>query len=610
MTQLPVYNARVLSALCLVLPTLTSPTIHAAEFKLGESVQGKFNALATLGTQVRVEAPSADVIGANTAARFGIKGNLGGGAGASDLNFPNGRPVSSVIKTVADLELRSGNFGIFGRARAWYDYELIHGSRPFGHYPNRFVRNTPFNDDSYDAGNKFANAVVDDLYVFGNFKPSQGTRLNVRLGRQKVQWGTTQLFAGGLGNIVNPRDGSASNRPGAVADEVRIPEGMAYLNFGSGKNWDAEAFWQYEFRPALVMGCSQYLSTSAYTARGCDFVNVLPITETAALASGAYPKRNADVVPGASKQYGLSLTLRPEELNTEFRLYAANYIHRSSLLRITTADINGTQGSLAPPTYQRLTDPNGLKYGLLYVKDVRMFGASFDTKLQKNQRLYGELMYRPNLPVGVNSSDLIAAFVGRSPLSALNLAKGTNAIAPGGSFDGYDSFKVTMAALGYAGSFPQVLGAQAMNLTAELAYSHVAGLPDPGRLRYGRSDDYGVAAVTGGAACVDNSVAKKQCALKGFVTPHSWGVRLLGSARYANVIPGATLTLALGIAKDLSGNSVEGIFTEGALAINPRIRADWGRKYYAELSYVNISGGAYNVFIDRDSASLILGMRF
>ncbi len=70
---------------------------------------------------------------------------------------------------------------------------------------------------------------------------------------------------------------------------------------------------------------------------------------------------------------------------------------------------------------------------MIFPEDVKLFGVSVNSTPAPGLRIFGEASYRPNQPLGINASDLIAAFLTRAPLSALNLAKNTNAIAPGGT---------------------------------------------------------------------------------------------------------------------------------------------------------------------------------
>ena len=105
-----------------------------------------------------------------------------------------------------------------------------------------------------------------------------------------------------------------------------------------------------------------------------------------------------------------------------------------------------------------------------FIATNRMFGCNY---------LSGELACRPNRPVSINASALIDAFVTRNPLSALNKAFNTSAIAPGGKFDGHADFKVTTASIGGTKTFPNVLGAA--NVTLWDAPVHTAALRWGGR---------------------------------------------------------------------------------------------------------------------------------
>ena len=171
----------------------------------------------------------------------------------------------------------------------------------------------------------------------------------------------------------------------------------------------------------------------------------------------------------------------------------------------------------------------GVKYALLYPEDIRLYGLSFDSRLGRATRLFGELAYRPNQPLSINFADLADAFVARNPNSILNRpASGKNALAlpPGATFDAYDRFAVTTASIGVNQGLPGLLGSQRMLFAAELGVSHIANLPDASVIRYGRSEAYGVGAVPG-VPCID-SFPGKTCALQGFVTNDGWNARKVG----------------------------------------------------------------------------------
>jgi len=386
---------------------------------------------------------------------------------------------------------------------------------------------------------------------------------------------------------------------------------MIYGNLASGREWGVEGYVQYEFRPTVLPGCGTFFQTTNYAPTGCNYVPVLGgapfnINDPTAFTTGQYVHRNPDVNARDSGQKGVSLRYSATELNTDFRAYAMNYHNRMPSIRVTNPNVAGGYGAL---TTTRLSDPNGLKYGLIYAEDIRLYGLSFNTSLDPSMRVFGEIAYRPNQPLNLNASDLVAAFFARSPTSALNRAKNTNAIAPGGTFDGYDRFKVTTASIGANKVFPNAWGAERLILSGELGWSHAGVLPDVGVQRYGRLDDYGVAAING-IACTDTTAAQKSCAHDGFVTSNAWGYRARLSANYPGAFLGAMLTPSLLFTHDVSGYSYDGTFLKDRKSLRPGIRADWDKKYFAEIQYTRISGGAYNTQVDRDNVTLVVGTNF
>jgi hypothetical protein len=156
-------------------------------------------------------------------------------------------------------------------------------------------------------------------------------------------------------------------------------------------------------------------------------------------------------------------------------------------------------------------------------------------------------------------------------------------------------------------------------LALEVGGSYVAGLPDPSVLRYGRALAFGAAPYisnTGAlTACAEtapglNGVPGKTCTNDGFTTGAAWGLRGRLSATYADALFGAALTPSITIAKDVLGYSYDGTFSEGRLTVRTALRADWGKRYFAEVAYTGFGGGNYNLAADRSNLALVAGMNF
>lgn len=584
----------------------------AADFKLSDKIEATISATITTGTGIRTENPSPSNYGSIAGSRVGRSDGLTSPtSGGPDLNFGRGKPYSTVLKGFADVDIHGRTFGAFTRLKAWYDYELENGDRPYGNYPNGFAQGVPLSDNGFAREAKFSGAHFTDAYVYGKFDLDAENRLDGRLGRQVVNWGTAQLTTGGI-NVINPRDFAAAQRPGALPQETRIPVGMLYGNFAAGKRWGVDGFVQYESRHDVLNGCGTFFNVATYAPTGCEQANVLPISEPTALATGRYVHRAPDVEAKDSGQFGGALRYTASALNTELRAYAMNYHSRSFSVRginagsgVSTAP--GTAGAIA-----RLTAPNGLRYALIYPEDVRLFGLSFDTRRGAATRIFGEVAYRPNQPLSINFADLADAFVARNPNSILNRpASGKNALAlpPGAIFDAFDRYKVTTASVGVNQGLPGMLGAQRVVVAAELGWSHVANLPDPGTLRYGRSDAYGVAAVPG-FPCTD-SYPGKTCAQDGFITQNAWGYRARIASTYDDAFLGAALTPSFVVAHDVKGYSYDGAFLQGRVLLSPGLRAEWGRKYFAEILYTRFTNAArYSMLVDRDNVALVAGANF
>jgi hypothetical protein len=596
------------------LALLAAPSVEALEWRLGEEIETKVSGAITLGSGIRTEEPRPENFGRLAGNRVGRSGGLtSANSGGPNLNFEQGKPFSTVLKGFADFDIHRKRFGAFARLKAWYDYELEEGDRPYGNFPNRFAQNEPLSDKGFAREAKFSDGLFTAAYVYGGFDLGNENQVDTRLGRQFLNWGTAQSITGGI-NVINPRDFAAAQRPGALPQETRIPVGMLYANLAAGKQWGLDGFVPYESRHDVLAGCGTYFNVATYAPTGCEQANVLTtINEPTALATGLFVHRAPDVEAKDSGEFGLSLRYAAATLGTEFRAYAINYHSRRFEIRGTNAGAGVSTFPTAAGVAARLTAPNGLRYALIYPEDVHLFGLSFDARHGRATRVFGEVAYRPNQPVSINFADVADAFVARNPNSILNRpASGKNALAlpPGATFDAYDRFKVTTASLGINQGLPGILGSQRVIVGAELGWSHVTSLPDTNTIRYGRSDAYGIAAVPG-STCVDNYPGKT-CVHEGFITRNAWGYRARIASTYSDTfLAGAALTPSFSVAHDVKGYSYDGTFLEDRMLYGPGLRAEWGRTFFAEIFWVRYSNKPrYSMLIDRDHVAMFTGVNF
>lgn len=608
---------------------------HAAELKLGDDLTATVKAVATVGTIVRTADPSPSTYAfiPSVAVPGAMRGGLVGQTGGSDLNFRKGDAVSTLLKTMVDVDVHTARTGVFVRLDAWHDRVLGRRDVPYGNYPNGFTPGAPLSDRGLAQDAKFSNIRLRDVYAYGRFDGPGGMRADVRIGRQVLNWGVSQFFAGGLGAVTNPYDLAAQLRPGALPQEARVPVGMVSLSLALGEQWGLDAYVPYEFRPANVPACGTFFDAASVTPDGCDIVGPfgapLPgtplatpqsLTERALLDNGYYLRRRDGAAPGGGRQFGVTLRYTSRALGTEFRGYVAR--SDNTLRNIYSLTIEDVQGGVLPAgipgALQRLVDPNGMRYGLVYPRGTHVFGVSFDTKFDAATRVFGEAAYRPNQPIGYSPVDLLLAGLLRSPTSLLQLRKNILAVPAGGTFEGFDRHPVTTANLGANKAIDKLLGADRVVVAAELGYSHVGGLPDPAVFRYGRGLAYGGAPylIDGmPTACTVsmpglNGVPGKTCTSAGYVSRDAWGIRARLAATYGGMLFGADLIPSWTVSKDLHGYSHDATFSEGRVTSRLGVRAEWGKRYFAEAAYTHFAGGDYNLLADRSNVALVAGVAF
>ena len=666
-------QARTLFALTLVASAM--PAL-AAEMKLTDGVSARLDTTLSVGTALRTSVASPDeyALIPSTTVSGAQPGVLTGQTGGSDLNFKRGKPFSTVAQGMFDLSVQGKNFGLFVRGAAWHDFSLGSNAAAYGNYSNGYAPGAELSDHGFPMAAKFSGAMLRDAYVSGKFVTDEQSKVELRLGRQVLDWNGTQaqlngswggsrMISGGISAATNPNDYPAQLRPGALAAEARVPVGMLSLHLVSGKQWSADAFLPYETREAVLPGCGTFFDTASVVPKGCDLGSAIPfpfagtpvgtiasLTERSLLTSGLYVHRLPEEVPGGSDQFGLAGHYVFAPIRTELSAYVMNTPTTMPYFQVKIDNINGAPVSVAIPgqagavfgALQRLnpwvsqlpaslaaayTPPplgtgNGLEYGVTYPKSVRLYGLSFNTEYSATTRLYGEAAYRPNQPLSQNLNDLLNATLLRTPNSMLNEQKKVLSVPAGGFYKAYDTFGVTTASAGLTRVFVKALGASAVRASFEIGGAHVNNLPDPLVMRYGRAFAYGSAPYLDSttnalSACAQPATGAglqyapgKTCTTDGFVTATAWGWRLAVGAVYPNALFGATLTPSLLITDDVHGYSQDGAFSQGRWVVRPALRAAWAQGYYADITYTHMSGGNYNLMADRSNVMISAGLKF
>lgn len=618
--------------------TLASPAF-AVSFNIGE-IEGQFDSSLSVGASWSTANPNKNLIGVNN-----------GGKGLSQtsydghLNFKKGETFSKIFKGIHDLELKYGDTGVFVRGKYWYDFELKDENREF----------KDISDSNRKEGAKSAGSELLDAFVYHNYAIGDQPG-SVRLGKQVVSWGESTFIGGGI-NAINPIDVSAFRRPGAEIKEGLIPVNMFYVSQSLTDNLSAEGFYQIEWDQTVVDNCGTFFSQPDVIADGCNN-NLAVLATKNSLASrlgplatpvnntlaargvtygnpdeGVIVRRGADRDARDSGQFGLAMRYMFEPLNTEFGGYFMNYHSRAPIFSGRGADAqfystSGLAGALVRagvpagalanllPSLMPLQVAGNSSYYVEYPEDIRLYGLSFSTTLPTGTAWSGEISYRPNAPVQLNTTDIL--YSGLTPLNPnVSVLQGT----PGADQPGYRRKEITQLQTTFTHFFDQVMGAERLTMVGEVGWTHVGGLESTSKARYGRDPVFGPGPLPSGQCEALNTSTlgtsnannvSRYCENDGYTTADSWGYRVRAIWDYNNVFAGVNLRPSVAWSHDVDGYSPGpgGNFEEGRKAISLGLDAEYQQTYTASLSYTSFFDGKYSTVDDRDFVALSLGVNF
>lgn len=612
--------------------TLASPAF-AVSFNIGE-IEGSFDSSLSVGASWSTADANKNLIGANNGGR-----GLSQTSDDGHLNFKKGETFSKIFKGIHDLELKYGDTGVFVRGKYWYDFELKDEGREF----------KDISDSNRKEGAKSSGAQILDAFVYHNYSIADLPG-SVRLGKQVVSWGESTFIGGGI-NSINPIDVSAFRRPGSEIKEGLIPVNMFYVSQSLTDNLSAEAFYQLEWDQTVADNCGTFFSQPDVIADGCDR-NLAVLAKQSSIASpavrnalsqlgvnygspdeGVIVRRDGDRDARDGGQFGVAFRYMFEPLDTEFGAYFMNYHSRAPIFsgkggaasaysannlvaRLMANGLTQGQAVALAPTLLPLVVAGNSSYYVEYPEDIRLYGLSFSTTLPTGTAWSGEVSYRPNAPVQLNTTDIL--YSGLTPLDpTASVLKGT----PGQDQPGYRRKEITQLQTTFTHFFDQVMGASRLTLVGEIGWTHVGGLESNSKARYGRDPVYGPGPLPNGRcaslnastlAAADKNNLTRYCENDGFTTSDSWGYRARAIWDYPDVFAGVNLKPSVAWSHDVDGYSPGpgGNFEEGRKAVSLGLDAEYQNTYTASLSYTNFFDGKYTTVDDRDFVALSFGVNF
>ncbi|WP_067515095.1 DUF1302 domain-containing protein [Endozoicomonas ascidiicola] len=533
-----------------------------------------------------------------------------------DRSFEKGF-VSKALKLTSELDLKKDNYGFYGRATAFYDYELMKGADHWQSNNDKDMAAGLDDESGTYSGlsdkvkdNQGRGAKLQSAYLYGNWSFDGGQKLSVKVGEQTHNWGETIFYGGGLMDL-NAYDVALSTLPGSDGD-LKLAQGMISADFQFNDEMTLSGFIQYDWEESIMPGRGTYGSGEDIFVPGSDFahydlqsfaniatggdVGVFKTTlnniNAAVLGANSLPLfqyeeafiRVADT-SGTSEasnsgQWGVNFTYAPESLeNTEFAFYYANY-HSSlptidvmidddaTLMTAANAvanapDSNYTLGNLYllnNATYARTS----------YAEDIKIWGASFNTTVFGYTQIAGELTYTENSPIWIDHpEDLLAKalFAGNDIIDNgewdSSHVDSSKTAKVGEWFSNYETAPVWDASLSVIQPFGAVLGTDLLYVVTEAAFEQVSGLDDYDRYVAKGSSDWAQEAASVNA---DDRLDR-----------FSWGYNLMVGANWNDVaISGLNLESTFRFTHDVSGNShMTGRFEEGEKKINLGLTAKY-----------------------------------
>lgn len=608
-----------------VAATMSTPA-SAFQFYMGD-LEASFDTTLSAGASWRVAKRSSDLVGQGN-------GGDGGSINSDDgnLNFDKNDTYSKIIKGSSDFLLRGDDWGVFARARYWYDFELKDENRATD--VNGYQRELSKKGKDNASGGEILDAYIYKDFYFGDMP------LNLRVGKQVVSWGESTFILNGI-SVINPIDVQAFRAPGAEVKDALIPVNMIYGSLGLTENVSLEAFVQLEYQKSRIDDCGTFLSTVDYVADGCGPVygvnNQTEITNQQGLnGNGSLPtqlSRLGDDEPDDTDQFGIAVRWYAQELNeTEFAAYFIQYHSRFPIIGGGVAlDTNNNNIIDTPEAFDPVT---GSTYQAQYPEKIQLLGLSFNTMGPMGISLGGEYSFKHDMPLQLNSPDLVAGALGRavSPIFQNRVedvdnngiidvadAKASNFL--GSIQKGHDEYDVSQIQMTAIKFWDQVMGASQLSFVGEVGATYVHNLPDVSVIRYGRLDQlgFGLAADSNpndNISAMDECLALNSvggCHTKGFTTDFSWGYRMRTALKYNDVFAGVNLTPQLSWTHDVKGYAPGpgANFTEGSKSIGLSMTADYLNQYRATLAYTNyFGGGKHNAISDRDNVALSVSYSF
>lgn len=311
-------------------------------------------------------------------------------AGDGNANFKRGI-ASSRVDWLSEFDVTRNNYGGRVSMAAWYDDA----------YGRSNDNTTGITHNTSVGANQFNSATVKavghdhqlmDAFVFakGDLGDMPG---RITFGRHAVVYGETLLSgSNGIANAQGPVDiVKAATVPGAQVKEFILPTNQVSGNLQLSDKLSFGGYYQFKWEKSRFFAAGSFLSPNDFMGDGAQALLSTP--------GGGLFSRSVDKRPGNGGQWGAQLRYKPDSVDVELGLYAANY-----------------HDKVASAAY---LDPVAGAYALAYQKDIKTYGVSASTVLG-GDNVSIEASIRENQPI-TGGTAIVQAVPGRiGSVDALN----------------------------------------------------------------------------------------------------------------------------------------------------------------------------------------------
>lgn len=621
----------------------TAAPAYAVNFNIGE-IEGQFDSSMSVGASWSMADRDMDLVG-----------NANGGTGYTQtgddgrLNFKKGETFSKIFKGVHDLELRYRDSGAFVRGKYWYDFELKDESRLF-----KDISDEGRKQAAKASGAEVLDAFLYHNYSINDLPGTVRVGKQVVSWGESTFIGNSINSINPVDASAFRRPGAEIKEGLIPVNMVYLSQTLTdrlsmetfyQLSWKQTVLDNCGTF--FASNDVAANGCNDNYrilnSDLVALLGGVEGLNALmpglaPVgTSDVGLShnqEGLMVRRGKDNTARDDGQWGLALRWQGD--NTEYGAYFMNYHSRTPFLSVQNASADALSMASIMAATQSIYNVLGASavgpgwfgspaawgpggpgagfntglaaeagnlagaalavgngsYFMDYPEDIRLYGLSFSTVLPTGTAWQGEISYRPNAPVQINTQDMTLALIEAAP--------GRSSV-PGAIQRGYDRKEITQIQTTFTHFFDRALGADRVTVVGEVGFAHVGGL---GSTRYGRD------AIYGSPESDIDPTARDVYGWNGFVTSNSWGYRLRALADYSSVLAGVNLTPNITFSHDVDGYGPNGLFNEGAKAVSLGLDAVYQNTYTASLSYTDFFGGDFNTLVDRDFLAFSVGVNF